>query len=107
MRSLLLAAANTLVFIPPAKAQERPNIVLMFTGNQGLGRGEGLRRRPRVPTPNIDRIAAEGVTVQRCGPVIRNVRASPTQATKPASGDTVHRAMISSVGRFFLLGCTR
>lgn len=44
-----------------ARAQERPNIVLMFPDNLGIGEVGVYGGARGVPTPNIDRIAAEGI----------------------------------------------
>ena len=60
MRSLALGVALTMVLIPPTEAQDRPNIVLMFPDNLGWGEVGVYGGVRGVPTPNIDRIAAEG-----------------------------------------------
>ena len=41
--------------------QERPNIVLMFPDNLGIGEVSSYGGARGVPTPNIDRIAEEGI----------------------------------------------
>jgi arylsulfatase A-like enzyme len=41
--------------------QDRPNIVLMFPDNLGIGEVSSYGGARGVPTPNIDRIAAEGI----------------------------------------------
>jgi arylsulfatase len=42
-------------------AQKRPNIVLMFPDNLGVGEVSSYGGARGVPTPNIDRIAEEGI----------------------------------------------
>jgi arylsulfatase len=44
-----------------ATAQDRPNIVLMFPDNLGVGEVSAYGGPRSVATPNIDRIAAEGI----------------------------------------------
>ncbi|HET8550451.1 MAG TPA: arylsulfatase [Bryobacteraceae bacterium] len=50
-------AAPSLLAAPPAR---RPNILLIITDDQGYG-DLGCHGNPHLKTPNIDRIAAEGV----------------------------------------------
>src|SRR5262245_45708993 len=42
-------------------AQKRPNIVLMFPDNLGIGEVGSYGGARGVPTPNIDRIGNEGI----------------------------------------------
>ncbi len=51
----------TLIFIAPVYCQNRPNIVLMFPDNLGIGEVGSYGGARGVPTPNIDRIADEGI----------------------------------------------
>jgi arylsulfatase len=68
MRSRHLAAA-VLLSLPASAvaqrgtrpAQQRPNIVLMFADNLGWGEVGSYGSVRGVPTPNIDRIGAEGI----------------------------------------------
>ena len=63
-RSLLLASVlSGLVWAHGATGQEtgRPNIVLMFPDNLGVGEVSAYGGPRGVPTPNIDRIAQEGM----------------------------------------------
>ena len=59
------ALANLAVAAPsaaqPARSAARPNIVLMFPDNLGWGEVGAYGSVRGVPTPNIDRIAAEGI----------------------------------------------
>jgi arylsulfatase len=70
--ALFAVSAATLAVLllfepPPAAAQspfstsDRPNIVLMFPDNLGIGEVGSYGGARGVPTPNIDRIAAEGI----------------------------------------------
>ncbi len=58
---LALAAAATLAVPCAAHAAQRPNIVLMFPDNLGWGEVGVYGSVRGVPTPNIDRIAKEGI----------------------------------------------
>ena len=68
MRSRLVAAGLLLALATIAvaqratmAAQQRPNIVLMFADNLGWGEVGSYGSVRGVPTPNIDRIGAEGI----------------------------------------------
>src|SRR5262245_28289657 len=59
-RTLTLAAlAAAAVVSGPARAAERPNIVLIYADDLGYG-DVGCNGATRVQTPNIDRLAREG-----------------------------------------------
>ena len=45
----------------PDHAAERPNIVIIYTDDQGYGDVSCLNPDAKFTTPNIDRLAAEGV----------------------------------------------
>jgi arylsulfatase len=51
----------TLIFIASIYCQDRPNIVLMFPDNLGIGEVSSYSDARGVPTPNIDRIGDEGI----------------------------------------------
>ncbi len=51
----------SIVFSALAYGQERPNIVLIFPDNLGIGEVGAYGGVRNVPTPNIDRIADEGI----------------------------------------------
>ncbi len=71
---LILILANAL---PVESNAERPNIVLVMTDDQGYG-DLGVHGNPIIETPNIDRFAAESVTLDQfyvC-PVCAPTRAS-------------------------------
>jgi len=54
---LLVAFARS-----PARAADRPNIVIIYTDDQGYGDTDVLNPSAKFPTPNIDRLAREGLT---------------------------------------------
>ncbi|MCB9722368.1 MAG: sulfatase-like hydrolase/transferase, partial [Candidatus Omnitrophica bacterium] len=49
------------IFSVSAKAQQKPNIVLIFPDNLGIGEVSAYGGVRGVPTPNIDRIGTEGI----------------------------------------------
>src|SRR5262245_1134183 len=55
-----------------------PNVVLILTDNQGAWT-LGCYGNPDIRTPNIDRLAAEGMLFERC--FSSNAVCSPTRAT--------------------------
>ena len=57
---LLIAPALFLALAPAATAQEKPNFIVIFTDDQGWG-DLGVQGSPDIRTPNIDRLAAEGI----------------------------------------------
>ncbi len=58
---LIYSALLTLIISNFLYSQERPNIVLMFPDNLGIGEVGSYGGARGVPTPNIDRIADEGI----------------------------------------------
>ena len=61
----------------PALAAPRPNVILIMTDDQGHG-DVGFHHNPKIRTPNIDRLAREGVRFERfhVNPVCSPTRAS-------------------------------
>jgi len=53
---LALCAAAT-----PAFAQARPNVIVIYTDDQGYGDAGCYNPQSKIATPNIDRLAADGV----------------------------------------------
>jgi arylsulfatase A-like enzyme len=65
MKKITVTALGTLaVFAGMAnvRAQENPNIVFILADDLGYGDVSCLNEKGKIPTPNIDRIAKEGVT---------------------------------------------
>src|SRR5262245_4493772 len=60
MRSLLAAAIPLFLALPAAAADKRPNLVFLLTDDQRWD-CLGVAGHPLLKTPNIDRLAAEGV----------------------------------------------
>ncbi|MBU3018840.1 arylsulfatase [Paraglaciecola agarilytica] len=58
--ALQLLVVALILFVPRVNADERPNIVIMMTDDQGYG-DIGSHNNPYLKTPNIERIAAEGL----------------------------------------------
>ncbi len=62
MKNHLKAFICILCFtIFPSKAQERPNIILIFPDNLGVGEVSAYGNPRGITTPNIDRIGKEGI----------------------------------------------
>jgi len=84
LRPLCVVAAlfGFLVCLParsaPALEKDRPNLVLILTDNHGAWT-LGCYGNPDIRTPNIDRLAKEGVLFTRC--FSSNAVCSPTRAT--------------------------
>ena len=57
MKALLLLP---LLFVSPAAQAERPNFVIIFADDLGYG-DLGCYGHPSIRTPNLDRMAAEGM----------------------------------------------
>lgn len=58
--ALQLLVVALILIVPKVYADERPNIVIMMTDDQGYG-DIGSHNNPYLKTPNIERIAAEGL----------------------------------------------
>ena len=58
---LLGACAHSRNRITPAKAAQRPNIVLILADDMGYGDPGCYNPESKTPTPNIDRLAGQGV----------------------------------------------
>lgn len=55
-----LTAIAAVLWTAPVWAAEQPNIVVILADDQGYGDVSALNPESKIPTPNIDRIAAEG-----------------------------------------------
>ena len=76
---VLAAAVASLTSASLSGAESRrPNVVLILTDNQGAWT-LGCYGNPEIRTPNIDRLAAEGMRFTRC--FSPNAVCSPTRAT--------------------------
>lgn len=60
MKSLFLTAFVALV--ASAYADQKPNLIFILADDQGFGDVSALNPESKIPTPNIDRIANEGMT---------------------------------------------
>ena len=59
-RKLLNVIATITFCLPHARAGERPNIILIFTDDQGY-QDLGCFGLEQIKTPNLDQMAAEGL----------------------------------------------
>src|SRR3954464_5534298 len=74
-----LIVLGVLLLATPVEAAHRPpNVVLILTDNQGAWT-LGCYGNPDIRTPNIDRLAREGMLLDRC--FSSNAVCSPTRAT--------------------------
>ena len=58
MRNILLFS----LFVSVAYAAERPNVIVIYTDDQGFGDASCLNPESKFKTPNLDRLAREGMT---------------------------------------------
>ena len=58
---IVVSILITLILSLSSYCQDRPNIVLIFPDNLGIGEVGCYGGVRDVPTPNIDRIAEEGI----------------------------------------------
>ena len=58
---LILSLFFALIFTTPSYSQDRPNIVLIFPDNLGIGEVSSYGGARGVMTPNIDRLGEEGI----------------------------------------------
>src|SRR6056297_1001605 len=49
-------------FFDASPAAERPNIIVIYTDDQGYGDAANLNPGSKFPTPALDRLASEGMT---------------------------------------------
>jgi arylsulfatase A-like enzyme len=76
--SVLTVAGLTAIAAPPSASRERPNVVFILTDNQGAWT-LGCYGNPDIRTPNIDRLAQQGIRFTRA--LSSNPVCSPTRAT--------------------------
>ncbi|MFG0284496.1 MAG: sulfatase [Phycisphaerales bacterium JB039] len=72
-----LIAAALVLLVPLARAQDRPNILFIFTDDHGA-QAISAYGSNRNTTPNIDRIAAEGMRFDNC--FVTNAICGPSRA---------------------------
>jgi len=61
MKPALFLTAALLGIYLPAFAESRPNIVVIYTDDQGFGDAGCYNPASKIQTPNLDRLAAEGM----------------------------------------------
>ncbi|MEM7602619.1 MAG: sulfatase-like hydrolase/transferase, partial [Verrucomicrobiota bacterium] len=59
MKSLLIFLTLSLPIL--LSASDHPNIIIILADDQGFGDVSALNPDSKIPTPNIDRIAREGI----------------------------------------------
>ncbi|HIA18481.1 MAG TPA: arylsulfatase [Planctomycetaceae bacterium] len=59
---LLLIAACLVGTVSPSVASNKPSIIIIYTDDQGYGDASCLNAKAKFQTPNIDRLAREGLT---------------------------------------------
>ncbi len=52
----------SLIFTVFLQAKDRPNIIVIYTDDQGFGDVSALNPDAKFKTPNLDRLAKEGVS---------------------------------------------
>ncbi|MEZ5302563.1 MAG: arylsulfatase [Verrucomicrobiales bacterium] len=57
----LFATALALISSPSALASEKPNIIFILADDMGYGDVRALNPKSQIPTPNLDRLAADGM----------------------------------------------
>ncbi|MEX0290151.1 MAG: arylsulfatase [Flavobacteriaceae bacterium] len=58
----LAAGIYSVLFLVASFAAERPNIIVIYTDDQGFGDASCLNPDAKFQTPNLDRLAGEGIT---------------------------------------------
>ncbi|MEL6109754.1 MAG: arylsulfatase [Planctomycetota bacterium] len=61
-RCLIASAGFLLLLAPAVFAAERPNVIIIYSDDQGFGDASCLNPDAKFQTPNLDRLAAEGLT---------------------------------------------
>ncbi len=62
---LVLIAGALGIFVTPVAAVVRPNFIVILCDDLGYG-DLGCYGHPRIRTPNLDRLAADGVRLTDC-----------------------------------------
>jgi arylsulfatase A len=61
MKNLILATIGICLFPHWAPAASRPNVVFILADDMGYGDVAAFNRESKIPTPNIDLLAAQGI----------------------------------------------
>ena len=59
---LIFFSVCSVCSVVPSSAEQRPNIIIIYTDDQGYGDASCLNPDSRFQTPNLDRLAREGLT---------------------------------------------
>lgn len=104
MKLFCLLATATLFHVTTLVAQKKPNIVLIFADNLGVGEVNVYGGVRGVPTPNIDRIGREGIRLTNfnveysCVPsriALLTARYAPRACTSYTAGMTLWETTIA------------
>ncbi|MDF1812248.1 MAG: arylsulfatase [Verrucomicrobiales bacterium] len=60
-KTFLAALFLPLILIPTAFSSDSPNIIVIYTDDQGFGDAGCLNEKAKFKTPNLDRLASEGI----------------------------------------------
>jgi arylsulfatase A-like enzyme len=60
-RLALFAMGTAVLSVPVAAAASRPNVVVVLADDMGVGDVKALNPASRIPTPSLDRLAAQGM----------------------------------------------
>ena len=61
MKPVMLCVFSTWILSLTAAAADRPNVIVIYTDDQGFGDTSYLNPDAKFQTPNLDRIASEGI----------------------------------------------
>lgn len=61
-RSLIFLLASLAITVSDCLADDPPNVIVIYTDDQGYGDASCLNPDAKVTTPNLDRLAREGIT---------------------------------------------
>jgi hypothetical protein len=87
LAGVVATAAGATAQDPARSRPARPNIVLIFPDNLGIGEVGAYGGVRAVPTPNIDRVAREGIRLTNLNVGSRGGSAARRRAERPGVGD--------------------
>lgn len=93
-------AALFAFWLVPLQAQDRPNILLVLTDDQGYG-DVGVHGNDLIRTPNMDKLSTEGV---RMSQFIVNPSCTPTRAALLTGRDSYRTGVADVQGMAHLMG---